>query len=73
MGRASMRVSLRQHGVGPARHEPAQGPARPIVRYVGRGPTTVKKFYFQPIPARARIYGPWAGPRAEFPFFCFLV
>ena len=58
-------------GHGPGRtgtiwdwHEPARGPTRHVVHYVGRGPVTVKKFYFLPAPARAR------GSNA--PFLCFL-
>lgn len=42
---------------------------RPVVRYVGLGPTTVKKLYFRLIPIRARLDGSWAGPQAPFSLF----
>ena len=52
------------HGLG-------QHAARPVVHYVGRGPVTVKKFYFRTALAWARLDGLWAGPRAKrsFPLF----
>ena len=48
-------------GMGQAGTSPLE--ARPVVRYVGRGPVTVKKFYFRPASARA------CGPNAPFLFF----
>ena len=42
---------------GPTRFGPGTSPleARPVVCYVGRETVTVKKFYFRPAPARARV------------------
>lgn len=47
--------------------EVGMGRARHVVRYVGRGTVMVKKIYFRPASARARI----VGPRAELPFSLF--
>ena len=44
--------------------EVGMGPARAVIRYVGHGPVTIKKFYLQFAPTRAR------GPNP--PFLCFL-
>ena len=55
-----------------ARHGTSPLKARPVVRYVGRGPVTVKKFYFWLAPARTGTSprGPARGLNA--PFLCFL-
>lgn len=53
------------HGLGRCGTSPLE--ARPVVRYVGRGPVTTKKFYFRPTPARARLDGSWA--ELSFPLF----
>ena len=50
------------------RANPSPFEACPGVRYMGRGPVTVKIFYFKPATTRAHL----DSPQAETPFFCFL-
>lgn len=45
-------------GMCPARASPNLLEVQPVVYYVGRGPTAVKKFFFMPDPTRDCLYGP---------------
>ena len=69
MGRADMRVGPARHDLGPARHEPARGPARSGLLFAtwAAGLSWSRNFISGP----HRHETAWAGPRAErsFPLF----